>query len=630
MHSAASTPVAPAVHVSTPVAVEIGTSRVLVLCTLDHEHFILMDISDCLSPALLRQTLCKRFSVPDWERTQVFLEEMGEGEKGEPLDDERLLELCKKGDAKGSLKLYIRCIGPSYAGTAEGVYGASKVQSPKLAGRRSSAPRSPVVQPRLRVNTQRSDDHDRRSLHRHHGSNDSAADSAGTVDEDIDVSHLSIDPDAGTFPSRRLRRSSDLGYRRKTSMDDQTDRSGHSPSSASPLTLSSRADSSALDSSTPTLDTDGYEGDDDDAAAANDDQASPMLGTAATPLKRNRVIITGHSADSESGHSMRPHKADRQDRKYSSTGESFKVIRHQPPQKEINFDKGRISPYDQRPQSKYQFVALRTAPPPPPNRTASKSSAKSFQVPRKSMTPVAEAPIRQLLAEHQQQRQQATVDGDAKDRAPSVAVSAPTDSLAHELLRADAQKPESSPMADGVSDELFKENAISFADAPSFPDFGDDTSDSDDGLWAKKPPSTASTASSTLVKGDADRVLAEKGLGIDVATSPAPYIPTVAERHDRPQRPPIRLQISTGETVRVHHPISAISENTESASSATHDVPYPFYDMLTRNSAADIWAVRPPAEVVYDNLEKYFPNADLDKPIIDDSEAAGWAGAAAG
>ena len=32
--------------------------------------------------------------------------------------------------------------------------------------------------------------------------------------------------------------------------------------------------------------------------------------------------------------------------------------------------------------------------------------------------------------------------------------------------------------------------------------------------------------------------------------------------------------------------------------------------------------VRPPVEEVYNNLEKYFPYTNLDKPIIDDSPAS--------
>jgi mitogen-activated protein kinase kinase kinase len=44
-------------------------------------------------------------------------------------------------------------------------------------------------------------------------------------------------------------------------------------------------------------------------------------------------------------------------------------------------------------------------------------------------------------------------------------------------------------------------------------------------------------------------------------------------------------------------------------------------DITRQNSFAkheDVWAVRPPAEVVLDNLENFFPNHDLDKPILVD------------
>lgn len=43
--------------------------------------------------------------------------------------------------------------------------------------------------------------------------------------------------------------------------------------------------------------------------------------------------------------------------------------------------------------------------------------------------------------------------------------------------------------------------------------------------------------------------------------------------------------------------------------------------ILKDTSAHTIMSVRPPVEEVYNNLEKYFPNTDLDKPIIDDTPA---------
>jgi mitogen-activated protein kinase kinase kinase len=44
-------------------------------------------------------------------------------------------------------------------------------------------------------------------------------------------------------------------------------------------------------------------------------------------------------------------------------------------------------------------------------------------------------------------------------------------------------------------------------------------------------------------------------------------------------------------------------------------------DLARKNSFAkheDVWAVRPPPDVVFDNLEEFFPNHDLDKPILVD------------
>lgn len=49
--------------------------------------------------------------------------------------------------------------------------------------------------------------------------------------------------------------------------------------------------------------------------------------------------------------------------------------------------------------------------------------------------------------------------------------------------------------------------------------------------------------------------------------------------------------------------------------------PSPSLDKLTfSDTNLGGWAVRPPAEVVYENLERFFPNADLDRPIILDPQ----------
>ncbi|ANB12877.1 mitogen-activated protein kinase kinase kinase BCK1 [Sugiyamaella lignohabitans] len=115
-------------------------------------------------------------------------------------------------------------------------------------------------------------------------------------------------------------------------------------------------------------------------------------------------------------------------------------------------------------------------------------------------------------------------------------------------------------------DEKFAENEISFEGAPAFDDDDDDDSSDDDGLWAKKPP--------TLVEPKPE-------LHVETTSSP------------------------------VSHP--ALSPVTPYKSSSTIASPVRIVDEYGTS-----WAVRPPPEVVYDNMDRFFPNTDLDQPIIDD------------
>ncbi|CAN6674107.1 serine/threonine-protein kinase Bck1p/SLK1/SSP31 [Trichomonascus vanleenenianus] len=100
----------------------------------------------------------------------------------------------------------------------------------------------------------------------------------------------------------------------------------------------------------------------------------------------------------------------------------------------------------------------------------------------------------------------------------------------------------------------FVENFISFEGAPAFEDMDDD-SDSDGGLWAKKPIDQSKPKTPTASTSEAKQTIYSSQLS------------------------PLKSPLTDEEN----------------------------------------WAVRPPAEVVYDNLEQFFPDTDLDKPIIDDA-----------
>lgn len=123
-----------------------------------------------------------------------------------------------------------------------------------------------------------------------------------------------------------------------------------------------------------------------------------------------------------------------------------------------------------------------------------------------------------------------------------------------------ASRPKS-VLRSNANDKKFHENEVSFEGAPAFEEDSDDSSDG--GLWAKKPP----------------------------------------VKTEKPQ-----LHVATN--------LLDDEDNPDS----------PIYGKKTNSSLSDIkvggWAVRPPAEVVYENMERFFPGADLDKPILFDPQGS--------
>lgn len=73
-------------------------------------------------------------------------------------------------------------------------------------------------------------------------------------------------------------------------------------------------------------------------------------------------------------------------------------------------------------------------------------------------------------------------------------------------------------------------------------------------------------------------------------------------------RPTLHLDVSEAGA-------NAPGNNNGKLKSATPMTPISYSDINMNG-----WAVRPPAEVVYENLERFFPNADLDRPIILDPQ----------
>lgn len=318
-----------------------------------------------------------------------------------------------------------------------------------------------------------------------------------------------------------------------------------------------------------------------------------------TPSVSNTTVAQTVEPDSQSLQ-PKPQQTRQNNQRRQQQSDSFKVIR--PERREINFDDRRSSPYDRKSSN---LVALRSAPP-PPNRVPSikkKDAAVSTNNPRAEVPktqpslsvatvdlpgpPVAvssysPAASENLIPRPYVGRKNAVLrkpvygnTGSESSPSPNSAgpsvSTPPTASSVINTSPEDAMQfkvPEYNVSPDKphhpATDQRFQENEVSFEGAPQYEDNSDDSSD--DGLWAKK-------------------------------VSPS-----------RPQRPSPRLEIPRPDLkIDVAPSLSPTSPYKSSSS------------MGSPILAADAWSVRPSEDIVYENLEKFFPNTDLDKPIIDDS-----------
>ena len=216
------------------------------------------------------------------------------------------------------------------------------------------------------------------------------------------------------------------------------------------------------------------------------------------------------------------------------------------------------------------------------------------------------------------------------------------------------QKPE--PTTEGTDSDRFKESTnISFDDAPAF-DLPDD--DDEGSLWAVKPVGIEELPSNSRKNSDdkglpllrkksslrkAGKVGTRPPLTVQIDDKiteiPTPLFSAIAEEFSSmnssmPSEPSSRS--SNSEDDRADSPEFTIGDDKKGLNSPRHAPRSPTTrssaksalstnigatDLTRKNSFAkheDVWAVRPPPDVVLDNLEEFFPNHDLDKPILVD------------
>ncbi|TPX18176.1 uncharacterized protein E0L32_002685 [Thyridium curvatum] len=82
--------------------------RAFVLATADHWNYRMVDVTDVENATELRQTICINVGLPDAD-AHIYVTELGKFDHDDALDDIRLLTNRKlKADGSGSLKLYVQ------------------------------------------------------------------------------------------------------------------------------------------------------------------------------------------------------------------------------------------------------------------------------------------------------------------------------------------------------------------------------------------------------------------------------------------------------------------------------------------------------------------------------------------
>jgi len=144
-----------------------GGIRTFILATSDCWNYRMLDVTDVETPADLRQLVCVNLGFPDSEGAQIYMTELGKFEHEEPLDDIKLLAHKRvKADATGAMKLFVRPGPSSRSGTQAS--GSSTYLSPgtpmdeetyaRLNGQRQRSSSSPPTSRQNTINMKERDE----------------------------------------------------------------------------------------------------------------------------------------------------------------------------------------------------------------------------------------------------------------------------------------------------------------------------------------------------------------------------------------------------------------------------------------------------------------------------------------
>jgi len=136
---------------STLRASHVRAPRTYILATADYWNYRMVDVTDLETPAELRQTVCRNLGIEDSTSTEIYLTELGRADHEEPLDDSKLMTQKKlNADTHGTLKFFVRPAGAPQPG---GPYGQATMDQEAYAALNGQRQRSSSSPPTSRQNT---------------------------------------------------------------------------------------------------------------------------------------------------------------------------------------------------------------------------------------------------------------------------------------------------------------------------------------------------------------------------------------------------------------------------------------------------------------------------------------------
>lgn len=174
----------------------------------------------------------------------------------------------------------------------------------------------------------------------------------------------------------------------------------------------------------------------------------------------------------------------------------------------------------------------------------------------------------------------------------------------------------------------FKESKVTFATKPAVQQQSDSDDDSDDGLFAVPIPKETPAKSSSSQIDSEDEVNTQRRPTLTVKTDTSTRRSKgLSVAFKTPETSTSTSTTHSADTIELDdegHPLQSRLERhlpepaTPGTSSGQSEEA--MSKLMRRRSFArdDVWANRPPAEDLLDNLDEYFPNLDLDQPVLED------------